>query len=574
MNQEDREVTFKGLFLPLTTKKAIIFIFLIGFVVFFNMLSNGLVLDDNAQIIRNFNIRSLSLIPNLFVGQQVGLEPMDYYRPLPFVFYALIYSVSGLNTLPYHLAQLLFHIGSSVLIFLIFKKFLRQGLAFFLALLFLVHPMNQEVAAYVADLQDTLFLFFGLASFYLIQKSSRAAFYVILANICLLFSLFSKETGVIFFVITFLYVILFKKRKLLLHSILSVFSILVYMILRFVSQVPIQKVTSLPMSELSFAERIVHLPAIIFFYIKSFIFPQDLSVYNTWVIHRIGFDNFVLPLLVDGICFFVIFLLLKYIFRKNTSDKKIVSFFVIWLVLGILVHSQIILLDATVANRFFYFPMVGLLAIIGLFIQSIAINPKTKMTLVLLGVLALIIFSVRTIARNNDWKSQSSLLAIDERTSSNEYLLELLYGNELIKNNQPDIAKAHIQKALAIYSHSYNAWSSMGVIYTEKGDIKQAKEAFLHSISLNKLNVEAYENLGLLIKTHETPLNALNFLRKATKIIPISWKLWYYRFIVEYKLGNSDEALLSAKNYYLFKRDETSYALYLHLLQKLPVEIK
>jgi hypothetical protein len=55
---------------------------------------------------------------------------------------------------------------------------------------------------------------------------------------------------------------------------------------------------------------------------------------------------------------------------------------------------------------------------------------------------------------------------------------------------------------------------------------------------------------------------------------PNSWKLWYYRFIIEYKLGNYSEALLSAKNYFLLQKDAQSYNIYLYLLQKRPIRIE
>jgi archaellum biogenesis protein FlaJ (TadC family) len=56
------DVTFKGLFSPLTTKKVIVFLFLIGIVVFFNALFNGFAWDDEGFIKDNPEVHSINLI--------------------------------------------------------------------------------------------------------------------------------------------------------------------------------------------------------------------------------------------------------------------------------------------------------------------------------------------------------------------------------------------------------------------------------------------------------------------------------------------------------------------------------
>lgn len=59
--------SFKKLFVPFTTAKAIHLIVIIGFVVYVNSLYNGFVVDDLGQIIGNESIRSLTNIPDKLV---------------------------------------------------------------------------------------------------------------------------------------------------------------------------------------------------------------------------------------------------------------------------------------------------------------------------------------------------------------------------------------------------------------------------------------------------------------------------------------------------------------------------
>jgi hypothetical protein len=426
----------------------------------------------------------------------------------------------------------------------------------------------------MANLQDVLFLFFGLISLLLLWKNSEKISYLLLANICLLLSIFSKETGVVFFIIAFLYVYLFKKNRLLIHSILSLLVGFIYISLRIFSHTPLQKSAILPIMQLPFWQRMINVPAIIFYYVQTLLFPKDLVVYHSWVIKTMSFSTFFLPLFTDLIFFSILIFLCVTVIRKVKKETKIVLFFLAWFLLGIVIHSQIILLDATVADRFFYFPFVGLLALSGLFLRNLKLNKQVFSLVAAGGILMLILFSARTIIRNSNWQNQSILLAHDEKIVKNDYLLELLYGNDLIKNGKAKEAIPHIEKALALYSQSSRAWTSLGSLYYSEGEIAPAKEAYLHSISLEKDYFATYENLGLLLKDHDSPAVALNFLRQATTMFPNSWKLWYYRFIVEYKLGNYNEALLSAKNYFLLQRDAASYNIYIYLLQKRPIRIE
>ncbi len=80
----------------------------------------------------------------------------------------------GQSTLPYHVTNLLLHFLSGVILFFIFEKLLvlaataqptRSILSAFGAALFLFHPIQTEVAAYVASRSESLSVLFFLAAF-------------------------------------------------------------------------------------------------------------------------------------------------------------------------------------------------------------------------------------------------------------------------------------------------------------------------------------------------------------------------------------------------------------------------
>src|SRR5262249_41694443 len=153
-------------------------------------------------------IHTLSRITNLFINQLSGFDANLFYRPFPFIFYTFIYSFSGINTFYYHLLQLFFHISNTVLILFIVKRFLKLRIAFILSLIYLIHPINQESVIYISAMPETLFVFFGLIALFFLQKKSTNTIDIVFANIALLLSLFSKETGVLFIIMAITYVYL------------------------------------------------------------------------------------------------------------------------------------------------------------------------------------------------------------------------------------------------------------------------------------------------------------------------------------------------------------------------------
>jgi protein O-mannosyl-transferase len=570
MNPEENEVTFKGLFSPLTTKKAIIFIIIIGFIVFFNMLPNGFVLEDNAMVVRNLDIRSIFSIPNLFIHPISGVETITYYRPVLFTFFSIIYALFGLNPLPYHFVQLIFQILNTILVFILFKKFIKVWIAFVLSLLFLVHPVNEEAVVWICCLQDLIFISFGLTGLYILEKYKFSLKSISIACFLFLISILSKETGILFFVVTGIYIFLFKREKLTPYTLFSACAGIIYITLRFISQTPLQKEPLVPIMALSFWQRMINVPAIIHYYITVFLYPKNLMVYHSWIIKNIEFGNFFIPLFLDLLFFTLLILGLLFVMKKGKLSK-ISLFFLLWFAIGLVFYLQIFPLDLTVADHLFIFPFIGLLGFLGTVIQSVTINKLTKTCFIIFITIVLFASSLRTIVRNTNFANQSTLLSHDEKITD-DYLLELIYSTELI-NNKNSQALTHINRALSIYPGSWLAWNSLGVFYFQEGKIENARQALTKSISIHE-NSDAYENMALLSLKYDKIDITKSLITNALKIYPNSWKLWYYSFVIANKTGDYDNSLVSAKNYHLLKRDDQSYNLYVHLLQKLPVEIK
>ena len=74
---------------------------------------------------------------------------------------------------------------------------LIRTLALFGALVFLVHPLNVETVVYVSSMQDILFFSFGMLAFLVVLKKELEFKWLVTVFGGLLFSLLSKETGLV-----------------------------------------------------------------------------------------------------------------------------------------------------------------------------------------------------------------------------------------------------------------------------------------------------------------------------------------------------------------------------------------
>src|SRR5229473_7760619 len=153
------DFSFKQFFVPMTTLKAINIIFIVGLIVFFNTLFNGFVGDDKKMIVDNPQEHVVN--PALSFGEN-AFNVAGQYRPIPATYFSFLYAVFGNNSFFYHFFEALLHILCGVLLYLFARKFFSYGTALLLSLIFIVHPINEEVAVYIADFQDVFFMFLGL----------------------------------------------------------------------------------------------------------------------------------------------------------------------------------------------------------------------------------------------------------------------------------------------------------------------------------------------------------------------------------------------------------------------------
>jgi 4-amino-4-deoxy-L-arabinose transferase-like glycosyltransferase len=148
------------------------------------------------------------------------------------VSFSLLYTIFGPHPVYYHLFQFLIFIGSAIIFYLLLRLPFKKPLALFLALIFMLHPINSQVAFAIPSLQDALCVFFGLLSLYLAAISKTNKHIIALLCMSLFLTLLAKESGIVFVVATILYFLWFNTKKMLAFISGFILPFIAYLVLR------------------------------------------------------------------------------------------------------------------------------------------------------------------------------------------------------------------------------------------------------------------------------------------------------------------------------------------------------
>lgn len=305
------------------------------------------------------------------------------------------------------------------------------------------------------------------------------------------------------------------------------------------------------------------------------IFPRYLLVNQQWTVTSLNFSNFYLPLVILlVVTVFLSFYLIKTI-KKHNKDSNTFIFFLSWSVIGFGLYAQIYPLDMTVADRWMYFPIVGLLGLIGCFVKSLIENKKNIMQVTVVSIIIICLFSIRTIIRNTNWLNSLTLYAHDTKYDTN-FFIENDYAQELVTSGDYKDALTHEKKSVNFFPYEINLLN-LADIYALVGNNNEAgiyfKEALNSSAYIQwnyKHIINTYIDYAKLLlvegNTNQASLIINDGLRDYNyKDSPYIGYLWILRAIVDYKQHNFEDGLQSAQHAYNFLPNQATSVLYSQL---------
>ncbi|MEI8078382.1 MAG: tetratricopeptide repeat protein [bacterium] len=142
---------------------------------------------DNPLINRGLGWQALLGVWSSFTGAN--------WHPLTLLSHQLDVTLFGLNAGGHHLTNLALHAANAVLLFLVLRAFTGAfWRAWWVALLFAVHPLHVESVAWIAERKDVLSTLFGLLTLLAYRRytTAPAAGRLVLVTVLFAFSLMAK----------------------------------------------------------------------------------------------------------------------------------------------------------------------------------------------------------------------------------------------------------------------------------------------------------------------------------------------------------------------------------------------
>ena len=546
--------------------------FIIGFLIYFASLFNGFVWDDEEQILKNAIIQNITNLPYLFTSSTfntggAGLSGF-YYKPLMPVSFSFINFIFGLNPFFYHFFDLIIHFANVCLLFLFFKKIFdhfkykfSKTISFFLSLIFLVHPANVESVAYISSTQELLYVFFLLLTLlisfkFLIDKKLNWKYLAFLSFFSLC-SLLSKESGIIVIpiLITIAFLINRSRIKAIIFS--SFFVLLFYLLLRFpIAKTPLfQHSSIIPIANALLLERLLTVPFELFSYLRLIFFPLNLFVAQHFVVQSLFDVRFYLTL-----PFLLIFCVI-FLFISRKFKSKSFLFFSLWLAFSFFLLLNIYPLDMTVAERWLYGPLIGVLGLTGaIFLKGIEKNIRYLQFFVLFSLLATVFFSIRSFNRTFNWNSNLSLFSHDINFVPDSFDAQNNLGVALFNQGNMQKAKEHFKNSIKLSPNWWTPYNNLGVIYQRQGKLKEAKDLYQKSIDKGNYYL-AYENLAKLKAATENPKQVLPFLESSLRTLPNNEVLNKTAAYLYFKTGDVPKAKFYATRTYQIRQTQENYIL-------------
>ena len=565
-----------------------LFLALIGFIVRIPALQGEPVWDDDYLVRSNPMIKSPVLILETFRHYLFQDTYSAHYRPVQNISYALDYLIWNNNFYGFHLTSLLCHVTAGLLLYLLLQQLLPRlktappGLnsspaanddnnrprliAFLVSALWMVHPVHSAAIDYVSGRADSLAFLFACTAWLLFLKaqcftrvSARAGTFAA-AWFCALLALCSRESGLIWVAIFCTFTFAFDnalKRRLKWSALAGCVGLLgVYWVLRLLPGPP-----SLPQDPGDLTPplyRIVLMFRALADYARLLVFPgnlhMDRTVYNPKAYQSeagrwIAIEHEYLS--IAGL--FVLVALIGFSMRRGTGwSLRLLG--VVWFGIAFLPISNLIDLNATVAEHWLYLPSVGLLIFLAGCVLALPL--RFQRAAMALGCLAILALGTRSLYRSSDWVSNERLARQTLQAGGTTLRMVLLLGQAQVARGDYAGAERLLRRAVEIAPDYPMARNNLADVLARQGKKKEAEDMFAHSTQSAVVDRKGYPrtwiaalNLSQMRYKEKDAEGAIAVLDRARREYPDIWDVISAESELLRETNRTDAALDLVQNF-------------------------
>jgi tetratricopeptide (TPR) repeat protein len=539
--------------------KAIAVVLALTFAVYVPTLRYQFVHDDRGQIVENPAIHSWHLVPTYFtshVWAAVMPEELgNYYRPVFLVWLRVNDVVFGNHAWGWHLATILAHLATTLLVYFLALRFGgSRDVALLAALIFGLHPAHIEAVAWVSGVTEPLLGVLLLASFlsYARWRRESARKWRLISLAVFALALGEKETALILPTLMLAYDWIFEKGNadpvpnadsqsfpstwpspetgeresapqisghLLSSASIPAFARMTPLqyrrivnwcggalrriwpfLLLILFYIPVRiyalkgfshVVTPLSIEQLAFTW-----PSLIWFWIRHLIWPAGLSTfYNFPAVISPAPKNFTLPGIFDVCVAVALFVAIR---RSCTAAISAA-----WLVLPLipLLDLRVFVADDFAHDRYLYLPSVGLSILIALVLKKVCRgSPQWQ------GISAPLLAAALCLAAALSYGTITQCFYFHDNLTFYAYNHSMAPHNPNAESNYATILAERglygsaLEKFSEVVAHNPNYWTAvydLGLTYYKMGNLPEAEKYLLEAVRINPHKADEYFYLGM-----------------------------------------------------------------------------
>lgn len=551
----------------------------IVFAIYSNTFSGPFLFDDLQNILDNQHIRLTDLQPQALYDAAFNSPCPN--RPVANLSLALNYFFHGYDVAGYHLVNILIHIMTGFMLFFLVRNTILISqrnisypgvlekidpvyTAFFVMLVWLVHPLHTQSVTYIVQRMTSMAAMFYILSMLCYVKGRLGSGFIrwSLYTGCLVSALLAfatKEISATLPVFIFLYEWFFfqdlngdwlKKRILVILFAAAVVMALAFLYLDLNLW---GKITSGYIHrEFTLEQRVLTEFRVILFYLALLISPKPsmLALDHDFPLSY-SFVHPVSTLVSFGVLVFL-FVMAIYTARK----QRLISFCILWFLGNLAIESSVIGLELVFEHRT-YLPSMFVIFIFVVLVFRF-IHLKWAAVFILCAIVG--IFSVWTYQRNAVWADEVGFLRDVVAKAPNKARPHNNLGLVLLEQGKIDEATDHLRRALELSPSVFNLYKNLAQALMIKGNYEEALDYYKQGLTLaagKDGEKEFHLGIGNALDKIGKPQEAIEQYKQALAIDPEYEAAYNQLGKVLVQRGNLDEALL---NFSYAVQVNTSYA--------------
>ncbi|MBN1364327.1 MAG: tetratricopeptide repeat protein [Syntrophaceae bacterium] len=449
-------------------------------------------LDDNIYVAKNSYIRSGMTLEG--IRWSFSTTYADFWHPLTWLSLMVDYQLYGLNAGGYHTTNLILHILSTLLLFLLFCRMTKEiWKSAFVAAFFAIHPLHVESVAWISERKDVLSAFFWMLTLssyvHYVEKPLLKRYLLVLFFFML--ALMSKPMVVtlplIFILLDYWPLKRFKLKEgnLILWQLKEKITFFVLSAACTIITIYAQHRTSFKTIPIS--DRIANAFVYFLTYLEKIFWPHDLSIFYPFLEH-ISFwptwGSFSTILIISALVV--------------VNIKRLPYLFAGWFWYAITILPVLGVTYTGIHwmhDTYTYLPSIGISVGIAWGVPHLIKNKIIRKNALLpIAIISLVCLAILSWKQCEYWKNSIELFSHSLRVTKKNYLAYDHRGIAYGQNGQYLPAIDDFTKAIDLKPDYYKGFNNRGVTYFITGQYQMAIKDYNEAISLKPDYAKAYDN--------------------------------------------------------------------------------